>query len=135
MKSETDEINRLFDGYLRKPVRKKQLINEMTKHLPYQTSDEKVKPAETGIEDTAPYVDEQIKKMFRDTFADDLKDLTDLMIIDDLKKFADNVSSFALGFSLTFLEKVAEKLKEEIAELNFNEITDIVEEMKKTFDM
>jgi PAS domain S-box-containing protein len=86
MHSETDMINELFDGYLRKPIQKQHLVNEMAKFLTHDILEgeefkEKAIEIEEVIEDV---ISEEVKSSFRGKFFDKIDYLKDVMIIDEV---------------------------------------------------
>jgi PAS domain S-box-containing protein len=132
MKSETDKINQLFDGYLRKPVQKKSLVNELIKHLPYkEKSVENVAPESKSNNNVPIEIDAKTKKEFRDLYHSIIDELEGSMIIEELEDFTQSISEFAEIRQLPFLLEKAKELKENIAEFDFDKIIKRLSEIKK----
>ncbi|MFP4529507.1 MAG: PAS domain S-box protein, partial [Candidatus Kapaibacterium sp.] len=98
MQPENDRIKASFDGYLRKPVQKNDLINELIQHLTHSIIDPPLEDhieideiSETFFEEFSP----GIIKIFKEKFHADAARLLDIMDISQLDKFARDLKEFA----------------------------------------
>ncbi len=134
MKSELDRINSLFDGFLRKPVQKKTLIKEMTKHLPFIEIERKIDIQETQveIEDDKP-INDDIKKSFVSMFADDIHN-SDSMFIDELGGLAEKIKDFADENSIPQLKKRISEINNSIEAFEFDRIPYGLKNILKMFE-
>jgi PAS domain S-box-containing protein len=118
MKSDIERLNALFDGYLRKPVQKKSLINELLKFLPFEhrINQSTLATIDSGSDTTVLYVDisADIKRVFRDEFFPEIAKQTDCMIIDDLVILASKFTDFAAQHSIGQLTEKANELMDSV---------------------
>lgn len=136
MQSEGEKIKELFDGYLRKPVNKKTLINELIQFLPYENIDDEISTGESSNiakEELPEEIDTTIKKSFREKFFERMDELEGIMIMNELEDFANSLSDFANEHKIMFLNVRSEKLKIYISEFDFGNITICFNELKSFF--
>jgi signal transduction histidine kinase/CheY-like chemotaxis protein len=136
MHSETDKINELFDGYLRKPIQKQHLVNEMAKFLEHEILDdeeykEKIVQKEEIIEDV---ISDEMKTAFGAKFFEKMDYLKDVMIIDEVNDFADAIVQFAEENELRSVKSLAEELKNSVAEFEFDKIADDFRKLTEIFE-
>ncbi|SHJ86262.1 PAS domain S-box-containing protein [Tangfeifania diversioriginum] len=132
MKTETEKINQLFDGYLRKPIQKKSLVNELIRHLPYKEESVENVASDSDNNKNAPVeIDAKTKKEYRDLYFDRIDELEGGMIIEELEDFTQKISEFAEKRKLPFLLEKAGELKENIADFDFDKIIKRLAELKK----
>jgi len=136
MASETERINTLFDGYLRKPVQRNSLLAELMKHLQHdENAGEKTEtkyPEAQEIKDVLE-LSESLKAEFRSAFFAKTEALESMMIIEEMDNFADAIGAFANQHNLLFLKQHAELLKKYISEFEFDKISDCIADIKKCF--
>jgi PAS domain S-box-containing protein len=126
MRSEIQKLEDMFDGYLRKPVQKKSLINEIVKFLPFDKSkrqqteslakpdiEENLQPAE---------IPDHLKKSFRNEFFSEIENQRNYMIIDELEALADRLSEFAYSHNIKQLKSQTDDLKSFIESFDFDKI-------------
>lgn len=136
MHSETERINELFDGYLRKPVQKRNIINELIKHLPYKeykNNDFEVEISKEVEEITDERIGNDIKVIFKDAYLPKIQKLIDMMILEDLKNFAVDLDKFAMTHNILFFKRFSSQLKKNIENFEFEKIQDKLEDIKKRF--
>jgi PAS domain S-box-containing protein len=120
MKGDEEKIAALFDGYLRKPISKLQLISELKKFLPYQTLIEKKSAAQPGEDSQIISLSEEagarlpeFMKLLENEIVPKWDDLSEVFFIDDIAEFALELKQTALEFHLDFLADYSEKLYEQ----------------------
>lgn len=131
MQSETQKILQLFDGYLRKPVQKKSLVNEMTKHLAYEiveVNENNIIRQEDDINNDI--IDEPLLKEMRELFYNRIDDLSEMMIMDDLNRFARHLSEFANKHNLKKIQRIAKNLDFAASDFDFTMIQSILTNLK-----
>jgi PAS domain S-box-containing protein len=137
MQSETEKINTLFDGYLRKPIKKKELVNEIAKFIEHDIIDTKIngeiKPEPQTDMIIPESLSDKLKGAFIEQFSEKMNYLKDVMIIDEIIEFADEVIKFSEDNQLSFLKIIAEDLKHSIAEFDFDQIGNNFDKIKKIF--
>ncbi len=126
MKSEIARINSLFDGYLRKPVQKRTLVNELLKFLPYiaEKDDSAVENdvKETVSIDDISNISQEILDEIKSLFDQRIDTLSDSMIVTDLSVLADDLKKFGQQRGITYIISKAEELEEYIDSFNFEMI-------------
>jgi len=135
MQSEDRSVNDLFDGYIRKPVQKKSLINEMIKFLPHQMIEEKLSDEQEMIDITVDTenISDVIKETFKKEFFEKLDYVNDVMMIDDINAISDQMIKFAESNDLKLLKTISNDLKVSIAEFDFDRISQDIGKIKEFF--
>ncbi len=136
MQSETEKITRLFDGYLRKPVRRMELVKELTRYLDHEIieTDDAVKNSEKHSTENTTEVDLSIKKEFQELFFEQIDELKSTLVLNDLTTFAEDLSSFAQKVHLDFLERESNDLKSYISDFDFEKIIGFLFTIKQDFE-
>ncbi len=96
MKDSEDRIRNLFDGYLRKPIRKMSLIEELRKFLTYQIADHAEVPSNDSHADSE-ISEEQRSEMLQilTGLLPEWEEISDMFFIDDIAAFADKIRDIA----------------------------------------
>ncbi|MEI8048945.1 MAG: ATP-binding protein, partial [Bacteroidota bacterium] len=126
MQSEIDKVKKLFDGYLRKPVQKKALINEMIKYLPYNMS-EPFQPLDADAsvhltKNESMEIPGELKGLFNREFAAKIKSQADFVIIDNLIELVKKIESFATQHKIMQLKTKCDELNGYIEAFDFERI-------------
>jgi CheY-like chemotaxis protein len=99
MQTEIDKLQQLFDGYLRKPVQKKTLINEMIKFLPYNKSVEiplkKSDDIKQKQELAITEISIELAQLFNNEFSYEINSQIDFIMMDKLATLAERIEKFA----------------------------------------
>lgn len=132
MYEDKEKIKKIFDGYIRKPVSKRVIINELIKFLPYtieknidnnlngnKTSEDVI--AEININEFK--FDEKIKKSLSDMFYKRWKEIQDGMFIDDIATFATDLNKFGARNKLENIEKISDILYSACESFDIEKIT------------
>ena len=136
MSNETEKINKLFDGYLRKPVQRNSLVTELIKYLPYENKKTKTAFNETNAinnNEKPVDVDDFVKSEFRNEFFEKIDELESTMIIEDLDDFVERIYIFERQKNISFLKEKADSLKRHIADFDFDMITSCLVDLKQFF--
>jgi PAS domain S-box-containing protein len=135
MKSEINKINQLFNGYLRKPIHKKLLINELLKHLSFKEKHSiPLYPGESkpmSVPANAPIAPE-MKKIFKITFEEEIKSQSSMMVIDQLFSIADRLDHFAGEHQIHGLKEKTADLRNHLEAF---EIEGIQKKLKQIIEM
>jgi PAS domain S-box-containing protein len=137
MSNETEKINKLFDGYLRKPVQKNSLVTELIKYLQHENKKTKTDFIETTAvskTENPVDIDDSVKSDFRNEFFEKIDELSCTMIIEDLDNFVERIYIFEQQKNINFLKEKADSLKRHIAEFDFDMITNCLVEIKQFFE-
>lgn len=136
MRSETETILKLFDGYLRKPIQKKSLINEMCRHLPFQKIEKAPENKNVGeideiFNDMPEMEAKKIKSILKKDFINKIDNLILMMNVDEISEFSNKLIVFANSENISILQKFNEKLTQAIAGFEFEEIEELLESLRK----
>jgi len=136
MRSEQEKLSELFDGYLRKPVQKKSLINELVKFLPHEVQDAPISPDQTdksSPEKMALNLNDEIIKSFQKSFSEEIINQTEMIIIDDLERLTGSIEKFAIDNQIPLLKDQALELRNAVDGFDFEEIQKHLLAFRKTF--
>ncbi len=123
MQSEIDKLNQLFNGYLRKPVQKKSLLNEMMRFLPFDI----IEPTDNNdfiveIPNEDEVIPEEVILSFRETFEEEIKQQQLFMMTDRLFELNQLLTTFALDHQITRLHQASNELQQSIESFDFEQI-------------
>jgi len=116
MKDEHDKIKSTdFNGYLRKPVLKKELINELSKFLPYKEEEKKeVKIKEHTLSQKVLEHREEIQTTLLKHIIPLKQKAKRSNNISDIKIFIKAVDAVAAKYEIEYLQEYAKKLREAV---------------------
>ncbi|KAF0130613.1 MAG: signal transduction histidine kinase [Bacteroidetes bacterium] len=125
MQSEVDKLKALFDGYLRKPVQKRSLLNEMMQFIPYehvayQNKTESNDVSSTPIEPLM--IPDTIKPLFNTQFLDEINRQSLFMMTDKLTELCTAMEKFGQENDLDLLLVEAAELRNHIENFDFEQI-------------
>lgn len=104
IKEEVDEILKIFDGYLRKPVTKQQLLNELARFLQH-TAEEKTSESHTFssplFDNIESEITDEMKKDFAENILPEFQIVRKSLYISKIKQFADKLSAFGKKYNYT----------------------------------
>ncbi len=135
MKEEIEKIERIFDGLLYKPLKQKELILELLKHLKHTRLNDVTLAAEyTNSNSVEKYsIDSKIKKEFQEHFFNRIDELKKTMVLKDLNFFAEDLNTFAHNTNCELLKIKSANLKNYISEFNFEKIPLFLSSIKIDF--
>jgi len=150
MKEQEEKIDKLnCEGHLRKPVKKKELLRELIKHLDYSEDreDKTIGEAPVSIEEIAVLTPDQKKKLpelielLEGKIKNDLAQVLRSFIIDDIKDFASNMGKLGKEYNIGLLSMWADKITAQATSFDMdnlpatlNKFDDLVDEVKKSLD-
>ncbi len=108
MSSDEDKIKTLCDGYLRKPVYKEQLLDEMAKFLKHKKRKIKTKK-EKQIKKDSTLIPKDME-IFKSSFKDSFFDTKELLTNNEVKSFAQDLLIFSQEYKDKELENYAKEL-------------------------
>jgi signal transduction histidine kinase/DNA-binding response OmpR family regulator/PAS domain-containing protein len=139
MKSDIDRLNALFDGYLRKPIQKRSLINEIIKFLPFESSekDAELTHIESNMDESVNNLEikADVKKIFLDRFYPEIENQASSMIVDNLEALAGNLSDFAVQHNVGQLLSKTNELKESIESFDIARIQKCLNSINSIFNV
>ncbi|MDY0093917.1 MAG: response regulator [Candidatus Vecturithrix sp.] len=121
MQEDEQKIRKICDSYLRKPVKRGELLTELMKFLPCVSHGDPITSASTGFQsveqDMPECVDaclkEKLAKLFyllEETFLPRWKDFHDILVMDDVKQFASELYTLGEVYELQILSIYSEDL-------------------------
>lgn len=120
MKIHQDEIKQYdYDGFLRKPVNRTELISELMCFLPHSTEKKTKETIETREKKEQEITREiqsklpQLLELLENKFTEDWKKISDVFILDDLETFALGINDLGNQYHLNLLTQWGEKLLKE----------------------
>lgn len=139
MKSDIDRLETLFDGYLRKPVQKKSLLNEVMKFLPFEHNEKKHEVLGSGFSEFPEAIEpavipDTVKQLFRNELYYAIVDQSRCMIVNELEALTDKLASFAAKHHIGQLTVKASNLKEFIDSFDFDQIQYCLISINSLFD-
>lgn len=141
MHSEFEKLQNIFDGYLRKPLQKKSLINEMAKHLPWEKApsgqtDDPNNIAQTlvvPIIDRPVAISDEVKGKFRGLFFGEIADQISFITIDRLNELVSNIMGFAIEQSIPQLKNKTEELDRYVEAFEYDKILECLISVQDMF--
>ncbi|MCP4353174.1 MAG: response regulator [Desulfobacterales bacterium] len=137
MKDNEERIHTLFDGYLRKPVSEGELLSELKRFLAHK---DKIKQdvdtesiQEIVPEETKAHLPEIIKKMEK-SFMPRWKELNDMLIMDDIETFAEELRDIGLKYKIGFLTEYSDTLNAQAQTYDVDVVEKIVAEFPLVID-
>jgi PAS domain S-box-containing protein len=127
LQNDEQKIKSLFDGYIRKPASKKDLLNAIKKFLPFKT--EKVGPTPSidimKLCITDPLMHSTISEMVKNLelqFIEKWKNIKDNLVIFEIDEFCIELEKFNTQYNCDVLSQYIVKLKDSIQEFNVEKI-------------
>ncbi|MFW5759316.1 MAG: ATP-binding protein, partial [Bacteroidota bacterium] len=132
MKHDKVKIMNLFDGYIRKPIQKKNLIQEIARHLPFQF-EQKEQNSNIEIQDNSQTTkkkhqykpkrwSDKERKEFSDLFFEKLKKQQDIIIIDELTDLSQKMKNFCKDKNIHFIDQQLQGLQNHLDNFDFENI-------------
>ncbi|MCP4401389.1 MAG: PAS domain S-box protein [bacterium] len=132
MKQEETKIRALFDGYLRKPVNRTQLLSELKHFLPH-TIEQFVEPQKELLTEAEASIPEEAKKRLPDMieileqiFMPQWEELHELLMMDDVKTFAEQLRALAQEYGIPVFVDYSQHLYEQAQSYNVNDVENMV---------
>jgi len=126
MQNDIAKMEALFDGYLRKPVQKKYLLNEIIKFLPFEQKSKIAdqllnNPVDQEIRDSVK-IPQAVKKLFRTELFDEVEKQSKYMIMDKLEALAEKLRKFGEEHHIDLLKDKANELSDGVESFDFDRI-------------
>ena len=132
MKSDEEEIKRLkCDGYVRKPVSRVMLINELKKHLEYHEEkheevkkiDNKVSMNRTCLDNSTKKIPPQLISILEESKLMKLEKIKKDFIINDIEDFAKEIEKLGKKYKVNIVADWSKKLLKEASDYDLNGLT------------
>ncbi|MCP4344320.1 MAG: response regulator [Desulfobacterales bacterium] len=140
MKHMEEKVDKLFEGYLRKPINERQLLSELKRFLPYKTETEE--QAEKSITlltegEMSGEIKERLPELVRileEKFMPLLDEIKDMFIMSDIENFTTELEAVALEFQIQPLIYYSKNLYEHTQSYNVDEVEKMTEEFPGLID-
>lgn len=112
MREDIGRIRSTFDGFLRKPVSRNSLINEIKKFLPYKVNKEEkeeISSLNSFSLDNVSLSEDQLEKM-KSNILPLLDSIREGIVIEDVYTLANSLKEFAKNYNLSVLNEIAKLL-------------------------
>lgn len=133
MKSEISKINSLFDGFLRKPIQKKVLINEMFKFMNHITiendTSKEIDPTNTATIE----ITEIMKEKFNSIVNVDILEQLEYLYYDEVSLIVHEIENFVGEFNIKQLHSDISFLKQCVESFELEKIQKKIKELAKYF--
>jgi response regulator RpfG family c-di-GMP phosphodiesterase len=140
LQNEVDEIKSIFDGFLFKPVKKNEIINELKTFLTFRSHSESVpiidKPnlsLEEKVLEVSNTINREFLEKFKAAFANEITEQKLFMLFDNLSDMATRIQKFASENQANGLEALAINLKKQIDAFDFENVQNCLSEIEEKF--
>jgi PAS domain S-box-containing protein len=134
MKETEKRITELFDGYLRKPINKKELYQELKKYLKYELkkaseTEKEPHPEEKGLESIQgiEYLPELVN-ILESEFVPEAEILSNTMVISKLKEFIERLKLVSQKYPVGLLTNYIEDLNKNLESFKIIRIKNLIKE-------
>ncbi len=139
MKHVEEKVDKLFNGYLRKPINEKQLLSELKRFLPYKTEIKEKAENNSLTEDRAMpgEIKERLPELIgilEEKFMPLLNEIKDMFIMNDIENFATELEAVALEFQIQSLICYSKSLYGHTQSYNVDEVEKAIEEFPGLVD-
>ncbi len=125
MQEEEKNLKELFDGYLRKPVNKKEVYHQLMKYLNYEI----IKNTEEKEEEKMEIIDDKLKEklpelveILEKEYIPIWEELKTELLIFEMEDFANNLLNLSKNYPLSSLTNYADTLMEKIETFDIDQI-------------
>lgn len=133
MKSEISKINSLFDGFLRKPIQKKVLINEMFKFMNHITIEIDVAQELDSTDSAILEITDIMKEKFHSIVTVDILEQLEYMYYDEVALTVHEIENFVVEFNIKQLHSDISFLKQCVESFELEKIQKKIKELAKYF--
>jgi len=135
LKSEMILMEKVFDGYLRKPLQKNILLKELIKHLDcdMELKPETV-PTENDPELSISVIDKDVKVDFNQRFLQKIAGQMGFITVDEISDLALEIKNFAIQNNIQHLVKKCDDLENYIEAFDFDKIQKALSDIKMIFN-
>lgn len=133
MKSEISKINNLFDGFLRKPIQKKVLINEMFKFMNHITIENYDIPELDPTNTVTIEITEIMKEKFNSIVNVDILEQLEYLYYDEVSLIVHEIENFVDEFNIKQLHSDISFLKQCVESFELEKIQKKIKELAKYF--
>ncbi|AXJ01035.1 Signal transduction histidine kinase [Cyclonatronum proteinivorum] len=144
MKHDEDRIADLFDGFLRKPVSRDELINVLVQHLDSEiktkTDISEITVAKSTANRSEPSLSmevslteaNQFNELYDEVMQNELKDLLDFMDTDLLLSFLDKLENISEKAGVAHFNKLIQNLRDDADRFDFENYSRNIEKLNET---
>jgi signal transduction histidine kinase/DNA-binding NarL/FixJ family response regulator len=130
MKEEEEKIRNLFDGYLRKPLNKAQLMSELKRFLPYRRVEEALlKDEEAGEKELSEEIKARLPEMINileTEFMPRWEEESEMPMMDEIETFAEELKTVAGEYQTPSLADYGNRLYESARNFDINAVEKLI---------
>ncbi|MBN1298535.1 MAG: response regulator [Actinobacteria bacterium] len=140
MKSTEEDIKKIkSDGYIRKPVRRHELISEIKKYLHFETKYDSKTIDSSGIPKTVTGIKKdkksmelspEIKNMLENGFYNQYLKVKREFIINDIEEFAEKITAFAREHNISLIYQWGKKLSSQAGNFDLENLSSTLDEFE-----
>ncbi len=139
MKKDLDKGGNMFDGFLKKPIERKRLIEELKRFLPLRKPPDRTllqgaRPEEVAGEKSDELSREQMEKLsrllslFEEKLVPEYEDIKDAFYLDDMAKFGRKLEELGAEYGIGYIEKYGKSLRGNAADINIERLEQLLDE-------
>ncbi|MBK9291774.1 MAG: response regulator [Bacteroidetes bacterium] len=121
MKHDEDKIRELFDGYVRKPVTRNEIVRVLKKFLPYRTLSEPVMASDVALPDLEAGQVGLFLKAFYEALHPLLEELRTFIEPDAAEQFVRDLAFYARQYNISHMVERSEQLKQALESFDFGQ--------------
>jgi PAS domain S-box-containing protein len=138
--SDMQKARQLLDGYLRKPVTKRSLLNELAHYLPHSFPDDRTPAAQRETEEPAmPFGEEEIPEEIRQILIAEFKsrweDVSSGMVVEEIKSFAGDLKALGVSRDIFALREFGETLHQQASSFKIDRMISTLERFPHLLEM
>lgn len=137
MQNQISKIKEIFDGYIRKPVTKKTLVQVLQKYLKYRTGDKRKSMQEPEIETLDPVCIENLPEllnMFEGDLIDKWKEISGSLVIYEIDEFCKYLEGINNDFDCHFMSSYIDELRNALESFDIDLIGNKVSEFPELYE-
>ena len=139
MKEDLEKGGNMFDGFLKKPIERKRLIEELKRFLPLRKPPDRTllqggqleavaeeKSAELSLEQMERL--SRLLNLFEEKLLPEYEDIKDAFYLDDMAKFGRKLEELGAEYGIGYIEKYGKSLRGNAADINIERLEQLLEE-------
>lgn len=135
---ESAEKNKIFDGYLRKPVQKNDLYAELKKFIKFtaksiDNSKHYIDSNDSAVLQLNENLTDEIKLIFKKDFAPEIEELLLFMNPDNIEEFVIRLKQFSEQYSLDYVSNLSSRLLIDLSCYDYEKIEQSINEINNIF--
>lgn len=134
MQRDLDKLKFYFNGYLRKPVHRSTMLNELLRYLPVEIPEEKEDKQSLEELISPVHVSEEIRATFNELFLTRIQKLQEFLVVDRAEALVADLENFAKKWKQNHLLNLSVELKRSLDNFDTLEIQTHLTQLKQLFE-